>query len=108
MDGNACRGHRDGGGPRGKDSDLGKSQVKCLTHYDWAFYIITSIISHYIAFLRYDYDDEKELEHRNIEYRMAADDPRFDPQIDLHTRLQHLRPLIAAANLINSRFGRKV
>ncbi|XP_039765944.1 protein Wnt-11b-2-like [Pararge aegeria] len=57
---------------------------------------------------RYDYDDEKEFEHRNIEYRMAADDPRFDPQIDLHTRLQHLRPLIAAANLINSRFGRKV
>ncbi|XP_052737383.1 protein Wnt-11b-like [Bicyclus anynana] len=57
---------------------------------------------------RYDYDDEKEFEHRNIEYRMAADDPRFDPQVDLHTRLLHLRPLIAAANLINSRFGRKV
>nr|XP_026485018.1 protein Wnt-11-like [Vanessa tameamea] len=56
---------------------------------------------------RYDYDEDKEYQHRNIEYRMAADDPRFDPQVDLHTRLQHLRPLIAAANLINNRFGRK-
>lgn len=39
---------------------------------------------------------------------MAADDPRFDPQVDLNTRLQYLRPLIASANLINNRFGRKV
>ncbi|XP_072935875.1 protein Wnt-11b-like isoform X2 [Epargyreus clarus] len=56
---------------------------------------------------RYDYDD-RDFRHRNIEYRMAADDPRFDPQVDLRTRLEHLRPLIASANLINSRFGRKV
>lgn len=39
---------------------------------------------------------------------MAADDPRFDPQVDLQTRLERLRPLIASANLINGRFGRKV
>lgn len=39
---------------------------------------------------------------------MAADDPRFDPQVDLQTRLEKLRPLIASANLINGRFGRKV
>ncbi|CAH0722696.1 unnamed protein product, partial [Brenthis ino] len=58
---------------------------------------------------RYDYeDDEKEYQYRNIEYRMAADDPRFDPQVDLHTRLHHLRTLIASANLVNNRFGRRV
>ncbi|XP_041973986.1 protein Wnt-11b-like [Aricia agestis] len=56
---------------------------------------------------RYEYDDGA-LNSRNIEYRMAADDPRFDPQVDLRTRLERLRPLIASANLINSRFGRKV
>lgn len=38
---------------------------------------------------------------------MAADDPRFDPQVDLQTRLERLRPLIASANLMNGRFGRK-
>ncbi|XP_032519383.2 protein Wnt-11b-2-like isoform X1 [Danaus plexippus] len=57
---------------------------------------------------RYDYEEDKEIQYRNIEYRMAADDPRFDPQVDLNTRLQYLRPLIASANLINNRFGRKV
>ncbi|KPJ13676.1 Protein Wnt-10b [Papilio machaon] len=56
---------------------------------------------------RYEYED-RGSRHRNIEYRMAADDPRFDPQVDLRTRLDTLRPLIAAANLINLRFGRKV
>ncbi|KPI93424.1 Protein Wnt-5 [Papilio xuthus] len=56
---------------------------------------------------RYEYED-RGSRHRNIEYRMAADDPRFDPQVDLRTRLDSLRPLIAAANLINLRFGRKV
>ncbi|XP_068628539.1 protein Wnt-11b-2-like [Battus philenor] len=56
---------------------------------------------------RYEYED-RGSRHRNIEYRMAADDPRFDPQVDLNTRLDTLRPLIAAANLINLRFGRKV
>ncbi|CAH2068791.1 unnamed protein product, partial [Iphiclides podalirius] len=55
---------------------------------------------------RYEYDD-RGSRHRNIEYRMAADDPRFDPQVDLRTRLDTLRPLIATANLMNSRFGRK-
>lgn len=55
---------------------------------------------------RYEYDD-RTSRHRNIEYRMAADDPRFDPQVDLRTRLERLRPLIASANLINGRFGRK-
>lgn len=39
---------------------------------------------------------------------MAADDPRFDPQVDLRTRLERLRELIASANLMNGRFGRKV
>ncbi|XP_045503585.1 protein Wnt-11-like [Colias croceus] len=56
---------------------------------------------------RYEYDD-RGFKHRNIEYRMAADDPRFDPQVDLQTRLERLRPLIASANLMNGRFGRKV
>ncbi|CAK1599950.1 unnamed protein product [Parnassius mnemosyne] len=56
---------------------------------------------------RYGYDD-RGSRHRNIEYRMAADDPRFDPQVDLRTRLESLRPLIASANLMNARFGRKV
>lgn len=56
---------------------------------------------------RYEYDD-RGFRHRNIEYRMAADDPRFDPQVDLQTRLERLRPLIASANLMNVRFGRKV
>lgn len=56
---------------------------------------------------RYEYDD-RDSRYRNIEYRMAADDPRFDPQVDLRTRLERLRPLIASANLINGRFGRKV
>ncbi|XP_050673413.1 protein Wnt-11b-like isoform X2 [Leptidea sinapis] len=56
---------------------------------------------------RYDYDD-RGFRHRNIEYRMAADDPRFDPQVDLQTRLERLRPLIASANLMNGRFGRKM
>ncbi|KAL4715222.1 hypothetical protein ACJJTC_007804 [Scirpophaga incertulas] len=55
---------------------------------------------------RYRYED-RGSRHRNIEYRMAADDPRFDPQVDLRTRLEHLRPLIASANLLNSRYGRK-
>ncbi|KAF9415202.1 hypothetical protein HW555_007078 [Spodoptera exigua] len=55
---------------------------------------------------RYDYDD-RGSRYRNIEYRMAADDPRFDPQVDLRTRLERLRELIASANLINGRFGRK-
>ncbi|XP_022118387.2 protein Wnt-11-like [Pieris rapae] len=55
---------------------------------------------------RYEYDD-RGFRHRNIEYRMAADDPRFDPQVDLQTRLERLRPLIASANLMNVRFGRK-
>lgn len=55
---------------------------------------------------RYDYED-RGSKYRNIEYRMAADDPRFDPQVDLQTRLERLRPLIASANLMNGRFGRK-
>ncbi|XP_028028398.1 protein Wnt-11b-like [Bombyx mandarina] len=55
---------------------------------------------------RYEFED-RGSRYRNIEYRMAADDPRFDPQVDLRTRLERLRPLIAAANLINGRFGRK-
>ncbi|CAH1643380.1 unnamed protein product [Spodoptera littoralis] len=55
---------------------------------------------------RYDYDD-RGSRYRNIEYRMAADDPRFDPQVDLRTRLERLRELIASANLMNGRFGRK-
>ncbi|GBP59651.1 Protein Wnt-4 [Eumeta japonica] len=45
--------------------------------------------------------------YRDLEYRMAADDPRFDPHVDVATRLARLRPLIATANLINIRFGRK-
>ncbi|CAG9782914.1 unnamed protein product [Diatraea saccharalis] len=56
---------------------------------------------------RYQYED-RGSRYRNIEYRMAADDPRFDPQVDLRTRLEQLRPLIASANLLNGRFGRKV
>lgn len=59
------------------------------------------------CFARYEYED-RGSRYRNIEYRMAADDPRFDPQVDLRTRLEQLRPLIASANLINYRFGRKV
>ncbi|XP_013193026.2 protein Wnt-11b-2-like [Amyelois transitella] len=55
---------------------------------------------------RYEYE-ERGSRYRNIEYRMAADDPRFDPQVDLRTRLERLRPLIASANLLNYRFGRK-
>ncbi|XP_063547392.1 uncharacterized protein LOC134754872 [Cydia strobilella] len=55
---------------------------------------------------RYDFED-RSFRYRNLEYRMAADDPRFDPQVDLRTRLQRLRPFIASANLINVRFGRK-
>ncbi|CAH0600312.1 unnamed protein product [Chrysodeixis includens] len=55
---------------------------------------------------RYEYED-RGSRYRNIEYRMAADDPRFDPQVDLRTRLERLRPLIASANLMNGRFGRK-
>ncbi|XP_028175110.1 protein Wnt-11-like [Ostrinia furnacalis] len=55
---------------------------------------------------RYEYED-RGSRYRNIEYRMAADDPRFDPQVDLRTRLERLRPLIASANLLNARFGRK-
>ncbi|XP_026764532.3 protein Wnt-11b-2-like isoform X1 [Galleria mellonella] len=56
---------------------------------------------------RYEYED-RGSRYRNIEYRMAADDPRFDPQVDLRTRLERLRPLIASANLLNYRFGRNV
>ncbi|KAG7304533.1 hypothetical protein JYU34_011482 [Plutella xylostella] len=59
---------------------------------------------------RYDYPDRSSRYRgraRNLEYRMAADDPRFDPRVDLRTRLETLRPLIASANLLNSRFGRK-
>ncbi|KAM3966759.1 protein Wnt-11b-2 [Aphomia sociella] len=56
---------------------------------------------------RYEYED-RGSRYRNIEYRMAADDPRFDPQVDLRTRLESLRPLIASANLLNYRFGRNV
>nr|XP_021183712.2 protein Wnt-11b-2 isoform X1 [Helicoverpa armigera] len=55
---------------------------------------------------RYEYED-RSSRYRNIEYRMAADDPRFDPQVDLRTRLERLRELIASANLMNGRFGRK-
>ncbi|KAI8430002.1 hypothetical protein MSG28_000449 [Choristoneura fumiferana] len=55
---------------------------------------------------RYEFE-ERSSRYRNLEYRMAADDPRFDPHVDLRTRLQRLRPLIASANLINARFGRK-
>lgn len=60
-----------------------------------------------LRYIRYQYED-RGSRYRNIEYRMAADDPRFDPQVDLRTRLEQLRALIASANLINGRFGRKV
>lgn len=66
------------------------------------------MLTPYIRFRgRYSYDGESSR-RRNLEYRMAADDPRFDPHVDLSTRLQRLRTLIAAANLLNYRFGRKV